>query len=95
MSDNPEYRHEKSENGGINNTDNDPQLEPEIESHEQNVSHLLFSKGLSSVLGPRILGPFKNSLEIISGMLWRLFIWLIMLFRLQKLSPLLWMSTSS
>ena len=89
MSDNPQYRLEKSENGGINNTDNDPQLEPEIESHEQNVSHLLFSKSLMKPL------PFKNSLEIISGMLWRLFIWLIMLFRLQKLSPLLWMSTSS
>ena len=42
MSDNLEYRHEKSENGGINNTNNDPELQPEIESHEQNVSHLLF-----------------------------------------------------
>ena len=44
MSDNQEYRHEKSENGGIYNTDNDPEVEPEIESHEQNVSHLLFFK---------------------------------------------------
>ena len=50
MSENPEYRHEKSENGVINNTDNDPELEPEIESHEQNVSHLLFFQKASESL---------------------------------------------
>ena len=67
MSENPEYRHEKSENGVINNTDNDPELEPEIESHEQNVSHLLFFNRPPEAfaVGPEILRLFKNSLEII------------------------------
>ena len=42
MSEKPEYRPEKSENGVINNTEKDH--EPEIETHEQNVSQKLTLK---------------------------------------------------
>ena len=38
MSEKPEYRQEKSDNAVLTNTENDPELEPEVESHEKNVS---------------------------------------------------------
>ena len=39
MSEKPEYRHEMSDNAVLTNTENDPELEPEVESHDKNVSH--------------------------------------------------------
>ena len=42
MSEKPEYRQEKSDNEALTNTENDPELEPEVESHEKNVSHSSF-----------------------------------------------------
>ena len=38
MSEKPEYRHEKSDNAVLTNTENDPELEPEVDSHDKNVS---------------------------------------------------------
>ena len=37
MSEKPEYRHEKSDNAVLTKIENDP--EPEVESHDKNVSH--------------------------------------------------------
>ena len=39
MSEKPEYRHEKSDNAVLSNTENDPELELEVDSHDKNVSH--------------------------------------------------------
>ena len=50
MSEKSEYRPEKSENGVINNTEND--FEPEIETHDSLMPH-------KSLLG-KIIQPYLN-----------------------------------
>ena len=46
MSEKPEYRQEKSDNEVLTKTENDPELEPEVESHEKNVNIPLFNDRL-------------------------------------------------